>query len=375
MFSGSVFVQQHSFWGCDKLSSILMPEGATVDFYKSLEMEPLALAYLRYDGEMTGSIKKAMHTYIKRQRKVIAGKLVASGDGGAMARFLAVLGKAPLDELDEYIDMAAKAGQAESAVAILEYKQTQYPPQERAAAEQDAMDKALGLKKRTVADWKKLLRFKDTDGGLVITGNKSRGAVMEIPDMIGKKSVVAIDLKDGLPYDTVERITVPASVTSITGLSLVTAAASIDEAEDNPVFRSVDGVLFSKDGTKLLRCPMGRIGDYEIPQSVTHIGREAFSGCGALTGVTVPAGVEEIGDSAFSGCAGMMNVSIPDSVTRIGYNAFFGCKSLTGLIIPEGVTHIVYGAFRSCPNLTIHAPAGSYAEQYAKENDIPFEAI
>ena len=31
-------------------------------------------------------------------------------------------------------------------------------------------------------------------------------------------------------------------------------------------------------------------------------------------------------------------------------------------------------AFVDCPNLTIHAPAGSYAEQYAKENHIPFVA-
>ena len=42
--------------------------------------------------------------------------------------------------------------------------------------------------------------------------------------------------------------------------------------------------------------------------------------------------------------------------------------------IPAGVTRIEDGAFDDCPNLTIHAPAGSYAETYAKENNIRFEA-
>ncbi len=31
-------------------------------------------------------------------------------------------------------------------------------------------------------------------------------------------------------------------------------------------------------------------------------------------------------------------------------------------------------AFKDCHKLTIHAPAGSYAEQYAKENNIPYVA-
>ena len=42
--------------------------------------------------------------------------------------------------------------------------------------------------------------------------------------------------------------------------------------------------------------------------------------------------------------------------------------------IPESVIEIGEGAFAGCGSLTIHAPAGSYAEQYAKENNIPFVA-
>lgn len=43
--------------------------------------------------------------------------------------------------------------------------------------------------------------------------------------------------------------------------------------------------------------------------------------------------------------------------------------------IPEGVTEIGRHAFYGCKKLTIHAPAGSAAEQYAKKYKIPFKAI
>ncbi len=68
--------------------------------------------------------------------------------------------------------------------------------------------------------------------------------------------------------------------------------------------------------------------------------------------VTIPAGVKEIGESAFEDCTGLTSVTIPESVTEIGYNVFTNCR-----------------------RLVIHAPAGSYAEQYAKKNSVKFEML
>ena len=45
------------------------------------------------------------------------------------------------------------------------------------------------------------------------------------------------------------------------------------------------------------------------------------------------------------------------------------------VVIPAGVTEIGSSAFDGCKKLTIHAPAGSYAEQYARENDIKFQPL
>lgn len=54
---------------------------------------------------------------------------------------------------------------------------------------------------------------------------------------------------------------------------------------------------------------------------------------------------------------------------------FKGCDNLTHLILPNNVTKIAKTAFKDCKNLTIHTPAGSYAENYAKEHDIPLKLL
>ena len=112
-----------------------------------------------------------------------------------------------------------------------------------------------------------------------------------------------------------------------------------------------------------------------IPDSITDIGGMAFAGCTSLSSVTIPKNVKSIGDCAFSNCSVLTAVTIPDSVTSIGFSAFEYCVSLASVTIPDSVKSIGIGAFDNCENLTIYGNAVSYAETYAKENNIPFALI
>ena len=47
----------------------------------------------------------------------------------------------------------------------------------------------------------------------------------------------------------------------------------------------------------------------------------------------------------------LTSITIPNSVTSIGYEAFSGCTGLTSITIPNSVTSIDYEAFRDCQNL------------------------
>lgn len=67
-------------------------------------------------------------------------------------------------------------------------------------------------------------------------------------------------------------------------------------------------------------------------------------------------------------------VIVEEGIMRIGAAAFVGCVFMTDISLPTSVTEIAADAFKDCHKLTIHAPESSYAETYAKENNIPFVA-
>lgn len=149
-------------------------------------------------------------------------------------------------------------------------------------------------------------------------------------------------------------LTIPASVTNIGEdiFSGCSTLARIEVDSENQNYTSLDGVLFSKDLTKIIRYPEGRSGDYTIPSNVTIIGNFAFKGCAGLTNVIIPNGVTSIGELAFSRCKNLSVVTIPDSVNNIGFYAFSNCKALSSVTLPDGLMSIKGSTFNECSNLT-----------------------
>ena len=119
---------------------------------------------------------------------------------------------------------------------------------------------------------------------------------------------------------------------------------------DNANYKSIDGILYNKDMTIIIKCPEAKT-SVTIPNSVTSIGEGAFYGCSGLTSVTIPNSVTSIGPYAFGWCRGLTSVTIPNSVTSIGGNAFSDCVNLTSVTIPNSVTSIGRGAFSFCDDL------------------------
>jgi hypothetical protein len=114
---------------------------------------------------------------------------------------------------------------------------------------------------------------------------------------------------------------VPESVLEITtggGLHAASNLASINVSPNNTVYASVDGVLYNKDLTTLIKYPIAKAGEkFDIPESVTTIGRGAFANATNLTGVNIPESVQKIEISAFMSCSALTSITIPDGVTTI----------------------------------------------------------
>ncbi|MBQ4105800.1 MAG: leucine-rich repeat domain-containing protein, partial [Clostridia bacterium] len=214
--------------------------------------------------------------------------------------------------------------------------------------------------------------YTDIDGVLV---NKDKTMLIQYP--IGKTNssyTVPSGITHILGYAFAEStsltsVTLSETVEDISNDDIFNSCPNLlnfEAAENNSSFCDVDGVLFNKDKTEIIRYPVGRTAtSYAVPDGVTHIGDDAFTASRVLVNVTLPDTVTVIGDCSFTGCTSLESLNIPPSVTEIRL-----LKEIDGMqVLGDPQTFI------TCDKLTIYGESGSYAEAYANDCEIPFVCI
>ena len=88
-----------------------------------------------------------------------------------------------------------------------------------------------------------------------------------------------------------------------------------------------------------------------LPNSLTRIGDEAFSGCKGLRAVILPESITWIGKYTFNQCTNLSYIRLPKGLRTIYEYAFADCSSLRYLEIPNGVESIGKGCLLGCINL------------------------
>ena len=155
------------------------------------------------------------------------------------------------------------------------------------------------------------------------------------------------------------------------------------DIEDNPYFKSIDGIIYTKDGESLVLCPSGRTKKVVIadgtksietsafkdskvksvicPDSLQNICCTAFNKCSKLQHVDFGRGITILGGMqrpVFYKCDALKKVEFPPQIKYLGENLFSRCLNLSKIILHEGLEKIGPNAFPSCKNVdTVKFPA------------------
>lgn len=114
-----------------------------------------------------------------------------------------------------------------------------------------------------------------------------------------------------------------------------TSLVSINVGNDNQYFKSIDGVLFDKSASNLIKCPEGKTKNYKIPSSVNDINDYAFANCINLTSITISNDVLSIGNYAFYSCINITTITITKNITTILKNTFLNCNKLNAINVDQ----------------------------------------
>lgn len=190
-----------------------------------------------------------------------------------------------------------------------------------------------------------------------------------------KKIIIPDGIKEIPPFvfsscSGLETIYIPASIEKISldALNVYTSYSlgkdykeclkSIEVDPNNKVYCSVDGMLLSKDMTKLIYVPNNIHGDgmeLVMPNGIKTIGRGACRYCSNLTKVILPSSLENIEDSAFYDCKKLKKVVWSNNLKTIGNYAFSGV-GLKKISLPEGIEHIGEEAFAQVSTKSAELP-------------------
>jgi hypothetical protein len=134
-------------------------------------------------------------------------------------------------------------------------------------------------------------------------------------------------------------------------LTNCTKLTDFQVSENNPTYSSMDGILCSKDRSQVICFPAGRT-SCTLPNTITSIADNAFSGCKNLNSLTLSDSLVSMGTNAFKGCTKLISVRIPKKVKTLPSSIFMECSTLASIDLPAGVTSIGSKAFYQCYRLS-----------------------
>jgi len=162
-------------------------------------------------------------------------------------------------------------------------------------------------------------------------------------------------------------ISLPASLTTI-GVGAFfdcTGLTSLTVDSRNTKYKSINNIIYTKDGLTLVVAAAGSLRAVNIPDTVTTIYDFAFAYCTGLTSIRLPANLTTIGEGTFAYCTGLISITLPANLTTIDRGAFYECKGLTSAVFADKNNWKVYDNKEHTQNETAISSSDLADEQTA----------
>ncbi|SEL43952.1 leucine-rich repeat domain-containing protein [Ruminococcus albus] len=122
--------------------------------------------------------------------------------------------------------------------------------------------------------------------------------------------------------------------------------------DDDPNFISEGGVLYSKDKTRLIRCPNGIVTErFVVPETVREISSDAFRCCYNIKEIIITGRLDHLGIGVFMDCTSLKHIEFGSQVCGFSDDLFLCCHKLEEIRIPDGVHSVGSNAFDHCYSL------------------------
>ena len=179
---------------------------------------------------------------------------------------------------------------------------------------------------------------------LVNAGVPDEMMELVVPDGYDGKPLRKIEKPGGNSDDYpnrywIEKVTLPACVEEIDRNFFydLRYLETIEIPEEAEHFKTIDGILFNKEGTILLRSPRNcQITDYSVPEGTVEIADNAFYFAENLRSVTFPSSLEIVGRYAFSSCSRLTHVEFNEGLKEIRYGGF-NSTPLADVVLPDSL--------------------------------------
>ncbi len=223
--------------------------------------------------------------------------------------------------------------------------------------------------------------YADQEDGPVYFGNvlyNYKGSMAENTSVTVPESTVYLSEQTFRTNRNLKSVTLPASLEEVDFQAVFNRSVNLEAiniAEGNPNYKSVDGIVYTKDGVYMIYCPKGKTGAVTLPEGVQYLHwYNPLRNCNKITSLTFSSTLRDFYTEDFTTMSALEAINVPsdnenfasvDGILYGKYHNYDTDSDYLGILyccppaksgvcnVPDGVEELHWSAFRNASKITV----------------------